>query len=99
MINRKYIKVECIDILDIEIEKYDILKLDIEGAEIEVLSRLLEHKKYEILPSQILVEFDELQIPKFKNYWRVVSFNRELLKTGFKLIARENFNFLYCKKN
>ena len=90
---------KCIDILDIEIEKYDILKLDIEGAEIEVLSRLIEHKKYEMLPSQILVEFDELQIPKFKNYWRVVLFNRELLKTGFRLIARKILISYTVRKN
>lgn len=96
--DKKYINVKCIDILDILIEKYQIIKLDIEGAEIDVLLRLIENRKYEQLPSQILVEFDELQVPKLHNYLKVASFNRELQNIGFKLVAIEKFNFIYCKQ-
>ena len=37
------------------LKKIDILKLDIEGAEVETLKSVLKNK---ILPNQILVEFD-----------------------------------------
>ena len=93
----EFLLVPSIDILDIGIEKYKILKVDIEGAEIDVLSRLVNHKTLEQLPMQILVEFDELRVPSPKNYFRVFSFHNVLRKKGYELFNIEGFNFSYCK--
>lgn len=94
---RESIKVSCVDILDIEIEKYEVLKLDIEGAELPVLKRLIENTKIEQLPKQILVEFDELQIANLVNFKNVFLFSQYLQNSGYQLIKKEKFNFTYCK--
>lgn len=94
---RKSIQVDCIDILDVQIEKYEVLKLDIEGAEIPVLKRLIENTDIAKLPKQILVEFDELQIPEFKNFWDVYSFDKDIRKIGYQLIKKDKYNFTYFK--
>lgn len=94
---REYLIVKCIDILDIEIERYKVLKVDIEGAEIDVLSRLVHRKTLEQLPMQILVEFDELRVPTLRSYRRVSSFHTILQKKGYELFNVEGFNFSYCK--
>ena len=39
------------------IKNIEMIKLDIEGSEVEVLDNMIEDK---IFPNQILVEFDEL---------------------------------------
>ena len=72
----------------------EILKLDIEGAEHEVLEYIL---KRNILPKQILCEFDELQNGSFRAFKRFNSTNKLLFKNGYKLFAREQFNFSYIK--
>ena len=43
-------------IKDEKLNKVDILKLDIEGAEIDVINNLLEKSK-QLLPNQLIVEF------------------------------------------
>lgn len=92
-----YILVECMDILEVSIEKYDILKLDIEGAEINVLERLFEYVEEEKLPSQILVEFDELKKGGIENFNKVVALDNKIKNVGYELIFIENLNFTYCK--
>ena len=94
---RKSIQVTSIDILNIKIEKYDVLKLDIEGAEIPVLKRLIRNKEPEKSPQQILVEFDELQIPELANFRDVYLFHKELKNLGYQLVKKEKFNFTYVK--
>ena len=73
-----YINVETITLNDLikdnRIDSIDLLKLDIEGAEIEVLNKMLDD---EIYPRQICVEFDELG-----------SANKERIKKCFELIDR-----------
>ena len=77
------------------INKVDILKLDIEGAEIEVLNSVL--KNFEI-PNQILVEFDIRRRPNFKSYLKLknihkkISFNYDLVNINPK------GDFTYIKK-
>ena len=94
---RKSILVDCVDILKIKIEKYDVLKLDIEGAELPVLKRLIRNSLPEKLPRQVLVEFDELQVPKILNFKKVYLFHRELKKFGYNLIKKDKFNFTYFR--
>ena len=62
--DKEHIKVDSIRLKDL-IEKYkldriELLKLDIEGAEIEVIQDMLKNN---ILPIQICIEFDGLNIP------------------------------------
>lgn len=94
---RKSIKVSCVDILNVNIEDYQLLKIDIEGAELPVLRRLIRNRKFDSLPEQILVEFDELQVPKISNYIDVYLFQRELKDAGFYLMKKENLNFTFLK--
>ena len=93
----KFIEVETISISDIvnfyNIDNIPLLKLDIEGAEIEVVNDMLKNK---ILPKQLLVEFDELYKNSLKGYLRATYIFFKLLINGYKLINANKFpNFLF----
>jgi len=95
-----YIEVSTINLNSIIkkyfIEKISILKLDIEGAEYPVLISML---KDNIHPVQILVEFDELHLKKFKNYLKYFNLILKLIKY-YELIETKNYpNFLFVKKS
>tara|TARA_Y100000591_G_C21805323_1_gene684508 strand:+ start:643 stop:1398 length:756 start_codon:yes stop_codon:yes gene_type:complete len=94
-----YIEVSTIDINSIiknyEIKHLELLKLDIEGAEYSVLINML---KENILPTQILVEFDELQTEKFTKYIRYTFLIFKLLRS-YILVHTANYpNFLFVRK-
>ena len=79
------------------IKNLEMIKLDIEGAEIEVIQNMIENNIY---PNQILVEFDELQKKNkvgIKRFWTIhkllISKNYELIKTQSKFP-----DFLFLKK-
>ena len=95
-----FIKVKTITIKSIlnkfDIKNLEILKLDIEGAEIEVIKNILDEK---IFPNQILIEFDELnQINPFAIN-RFEEVHKMLLLKGYNLIKiNSNFpDFLYIR--
>ncbi|WP_159309888.1 FkbM family methyltransferase [Spiribacter roseus] len=70
-----------------------LVKLDIEGAEIEVIQDMLANY---ILPTQILVEYDELNVPSSAGLSRVSKCDRALIDAGYKLIRTDGgANFLY----
>ena len=80
------------------IETLEMIKLDIEGSEIEVINKMFEDN---IFPNQILVEFDELNkiseiaIERFlKVYKKLLSADYILVKTNSKFP-----DFLFLKKN
>ena len=74
----------------------ELLKLDIEGAEIEVLSNLLDDG---IRPNQILVEFDELNAPSPKAFERVDFIHEKLTSHGYVCIWTDGqADFLYVRK-
>jgi FkbM family methyltransferase len=72
--------------------RINILKLDIEGAEIEVLSDILHSG---MRPEQILVEFDQLSRPTPEHRARVRQSLRLLRSVGYRLAAREGLNFTF----
>jgi FkbM family methyltransferase len=78
----------------VDLEKIALLKLDIEGSEIEVIDDLMTTG---ILPHQLLVEFDQLASPEriFRNRARK-SF-RQLRTAGYRLIMRDRLNFSFLR--
>lgn len=79
-VNAVRLKDLCDD-FNINTQKIDILKLDIEGAEIEVLNDMLP---ISIKPTQIIVEYDELLFPSRRNYARVQAAHDLILSSGYK---------------
>ncbi|MCK9802119.1 FkbM family methyltransferase [Pseudomonas sp. MAFF 302030] len=72
-----------------------LLKLDIEGAEIEVLTQCISEG---FKPSQILVEFDELNCPSKKGFARISEIHSLLTSSGYRLVCTDgNADFLYIK--
>jgi len=81
------------------INKYDIpiLKMDIEGAEIEIISYLCDKK---IFPKQLLIEFDELNRPSRIAAKRIKNAHRNLITNGYSLIWTDNAaDFLYVHES
>ena len=74
-----------------------MIKLDIEGSEIEVLDLMIDKK---ILPNQILVEFDELNKINEIALKRFSDINQKLLLKEYELIKTNSKfpDFLYIKK-
>lgn len=98
--NNDFIKVRTTTVKNImkkyDIKNLEILKLDIEGAEIEVLNNILEEK---VFPNQVLVEFDELNLNNKASINRFEKIHKRLLEEKYILIkTKNNFgNFLYVK--
>ena len=96
----KYIYVNAITIKELVTQFFEknqipeIIKLDIEGAENEVILDMMQNKIY---PNQILCEFDELQNGSARSFKRFRFTNRLLEKNGYRLFAREKFNFSYIR--
>lgn len=72
------------------------LQLDIEGSEYNVISSILKNN---VLPDQILVEFDELYtygLQQLKKYFKL---HDQLIKKDYLAIKTNHFsNQLYIKK-
>jgi FkbM family methyltransferase len=74
------ITVSCL-LSELGVDKIEIplIKLDIEGAEIEVITDFLQEG---FRPLQILVEFDELNRPTPRAFQRVTDVNQHLQESG-----------------
>ena len=77
------------------IQQLRLIKLDIEGAEVEVLSDMLGKG---IRPNQVLVEYDELSVRSPKSEARIRVTHHMLLESGYSLINREGNNFTYLRE-
>lgn len=62
---------------------FQLLKLDIEGAEMVVLDAMVEAG---LLPSQLLVEFDEIHFPTRNNIEAVKQVVLRLENVGYELV-------------
>lgn len=72
-----------------------LMKLDIEGAEIEVIEHLLATN---FLPRQLLVEFDEFNIPTKRGLARIDHAHNLLTAHGYNVIHTDGqANFLYIR--
>jgi FkbM family methyltransferase len=73
------------------VETLPLLKLDIEGAEVNVIRYLLEKS---IRPRQLLVEFDEMRVPDDRSKKSIEDTDRLLRQAGYLCAyfdGRENF--------
>jgi len=86
-----------IDGQDVDREDIPLVKLDIEGAEIEVIEQMINDN---FLPRQILVEFDELHNPSDKAYRRVDKTHELLLENRYSLLYTDGYaDFLYFRED
>lgn len=97
----KFIEVESISMdkllkdLKLKNSNFQLLKLNIEGAEIEVINHCLNNG---IMPRQILVEFDELNAAFSRGVNRVNQVNDALLSNGYTLLwTNGKADFLYYR--
>lgn len=97
MFGKKYDIVDTITIKDLMKQNnhnnIDLLKLDIEGAEINVLNNLLNCKIY---PKYILVEFD-LLIKNKDNFNETKLLIDRLLYENYKIFANDKLNITFIR--
>lgn len=98
-----YIEVESctmsdlIKLLSLKIDDIPLIKLDIEGAEIEVIEDLISTG---FRPHQLLVEYDELNKPSKISYGRVSKAHQILTDNDYECIYTDGqSDFLYIYKN
>lgn len=71
-----------------------ILKLDIEGAEIQVIESII---KSGLRPRQLLVEWDFMREISILDLLRFVRLKIKLGRLGYQVVARENLNTLFVR--
>ncbi|MEM0948337.1 MAG: hypothetical protein AAGK37_13080 [Pseudomonadota bacterium] len=77
-------------------DRLALLKIDIEGAEVEVLCHLA---KTDLRPAQIAVEYDELIAPTVTGLRRVSRAHKALSGAGYTCVHCEDTNFLYIHRS
>jgi FkbM family methyltransferase len=76
-----------------QLKTVPLMKLDIEGAEIEVIRHLIEKS---VLPRQILVEFDEMNFPTKRSKANAENTDKLLKQAGYSCRYFDGLaNFLY----
>ena len=74
----------------------DLLKLDIEGAEIEVVNQMLDDKIY---PTYVLIEFDLLLKNKDPGNTTKQLIERMITREDYKLLKNDNLNITFFRNN
>lgn len=99
MFGQEYDEVEVDTIKNIISEfghtKIDLLKLDIEGSEVQVLEQMLDDK---IFPKYLCIEFDLLLKKKDKNGTTQKIVNR-LQQNGYNILINKNLNITFGYNN
>ncbi|MDA9214557.1 FkbM family methyltransferase [Planktomarina temperata] len=80
---------------ELDVNNLAMLKLDIEGAEIEVLEDMLKKR---IFPKQILVEFDELNIVSNSGASRISMVHELLIRNEYRIVHSKGSDFCYLRK-
>jgi FkbM family methyltransferase len=98
-VDSSFIEVDAVTISEVlkfaEIETMPLIKLDIEGAEIEVVLDLLSKS---VFPRQILIEYDEMSVPSRQAARRISNAHVKLLSSRYSLIHWDgSCNFLYYR--
>lgn len=98
--NNNYILVDVISFKDLtqqlNLKNIQILKLDIEGSEVNVLKNIF---KTGINIDQILVEYDLLKTRKVSAYFKVLFISTKLLLNKYVLVHIEDLNYTFLKKS
>lgn len=80
-----------------QLETVQLMKLDIEGAEVNVIKHMLEKS---ILPRQILIEFDELNVPSTRAKTNAEVTDKALRQAGYACRYFDGLsNFLYTLRS
>ena len=72
----------------------DLLKLDIEGAEIETVNQMLDDKIY---PTYVLIEFDLLLKNKDPGNTTKQLIERMITREGYKMLKNDNLNITFLR--
>ena len=99
MFGKEYDEVEVLSVKDLMREKQntriDLLKMDIEGAEVEVLNKMLDDKIY---PKYLCIEFD-LALKRKDPENTTKKILERLMRGGYRMLKndRMNITFMYEK--
>jgi len=74
----------------------DLLKLDIEGAEIEVVNQMLDDKIY---PTYVLIEFDLLLKNKDTGNTTKQLIERMITRENYKILKDDQLNITFARNN
>ena len=83
---------------DKELNKVDILKLDIEGAELDVVDNMLIYHKKNDLPDQLIIEFDIRRRSNLNSFLKLKNTHRRLEKFYDLIFINKKGDFTYLKK-
>lgn len=82
---------------EVNLSSIKLLKLDIEGAEIEIVGTLGMLISKGFRPSQIALEFDEFNEPSAAGIERIENAHNELCSLGYQMVHTDgNADFLYA---
>ena len=81
---------------DYDLENIDILKLDIEGSEVNVLNSMFNDKIY---PNQLLIEFDITRTNKLSDIFKFYLIIKRIVNNDYINIEIDRFpHLLFVKK-
>jgi FkbM family methyltransferase len=94
--NQTSIRVEAISVFSflkqMSLTHVDILKLDIEGAPLEVITKMFKDSVY---PKQIVVEFDEMHFPSIRSKYRAQKLYKLIKRNGYLLVTVDSCDFTF----
>lgn len=98
--NQNYFVAQTISIEDIykkyNLEEVDILKLDVEGAELQIIESMLQKKIY---PKQLLIEFDIRRTKSIKNKIILSKLHNKILVYYSLIHINTKGDFTYIRKD
>ena len=98
--SKRFILVDVISLKDLvvqlKLKNIQILKLDIEGSEIDVLKNIFKTK---VIIEQILVEYDLLKTRKIIDCFKVILISSKLILNNYDLVNIDDLNFTFINKS